>query len=326
MTVEITIVGLGQIGASIGLALASQKGQIKRTGTDLEREYCVKAQKMGAVDQIVHNIPRSVEKADVVILAVPVDQLLDTLKIISTSLRPGVVVLDTTPIRIGIDQWVRDILPAGTAFISATPTVNPTYLDQPISGPDAAHADLFKDSLVVITNPPGANADALKLAGDLTALLGARPYFADPLEADGLLAASYILPELTAAAVINSIVDQPGWIEGRKLAGQAFLQISEPAINMLDNQSMGQAAILNRDNTLRVIDNLIQALYALREQVEKRDSLGLHQLLANALEKRLIWWSDRKKANWEMVSIEGLPTATDRMGRLLGMRSAPKKK
>ena len=47
-------------------------------------------------------------------------------------------------------------------------------------GIDAAHADLFKNSLMIITSPPGADADALKLAADLAVLVGSIPFFADP--------------------------------------------------------------------------------------------------------------------------------------------------
>ena len=63
-----------------------------------------------------------------------------------------------------------------------TPTINPVYLEETGGGLSAAHADLFKNSLIVITVPPGTEADAMKLACDLAALLGAQTLFTDPLE------------------------------------------------------------------------------------------------------------------------------------------------
>jgi len=69
MSTEFTIIGLGQIGASIGLALAGQKPPIHRIGNDLEPEFSRRAQKMGAIDQVVFNIPRSVKNAWTVVPA-----------------------------------------------------------------------------------------------------------------------------------------------------------------------------------------------------------------------------------------------------------------
>ena len=54
MSVQITIIGLGQVGASIGLALAGQKN-IKRVGHDKVYEISRQAQKAGAVDEIKIN-------------------------------------------------------------------------------------------------------------------------------------------------------------------------------------------------------------------------------------------------------------------------------
>ena len=71
MTVNITIIGLGQIGASIGLALASHKDQVTLTGHDKSPAIAREAHKLGAVDKINFNLPASVEGANVVILALP---------------------------------------------------------------------------------------------------------------------------------------------------------------------------------------------------------------------------------------------------------------
>ncbi len=50
MTVKISIIGLGQIGASIGLKLANHKDQVTTLGYDSSSEVARKAQKMEAVE------------------------------------------------------------------------------------------------------------------------------------------------------------------------------------------------------------------------------------------------------------------------------------
>jgi prephenate dehydrogenase len=327
MSTEFTIIGLGQIGTSIGLALANQKPPIHRTGNDLEPEFSRKAQKMGAIDQVVFNIPNSVKAADVVILACPVDDLRENLKAIADDLRPGAVVINTAPIRVAVDAWAKEILPADRHFISITPTLNAAYLeDTTTTGPDSAHADLFKDALMVITTPPGTHPDALRLATDLTGLLGAKPYFADPIEADGLLAASQTLPELVAAALVNATIDEPGWIEGRKLAGQAYTAVTGPLLRIDESKIFGTTALLNRDNVLRAIDNLIRALYNLRTLIEEKDSEALQKLIFHAMDGRARWWAERKSSDWDRSQGPSVPSGGQMLGRLIGFGPKDKAK
>jgi prephenate dehydrogenase len=323
-TVEITIIGLGQIGTSIGLALAEQKTSVHRVGVDYEQSNTRAANKMGALDQAVHNIPSAVRTADLVILALPVDEVQETLKLIAGELHPGAVVMNTSPVRAAIDQWAKEIMPQDRYFISVTPTLNPAYLPGQAIGVNAARADLFKNSLMIITTPPGTNPDAIKLATDLASLLGAKPYFADAVEADGLLAATHFLPELISAALMNTVMDQPGWREARKLAGQPFYEVTNPILNLDEDKSLGQAAILNRDNVVRMLDQLILSLQTLRQKIAEKDNAGLSKLITHALEGRLNWWHERQQGYWEGAPMDASLSSGNAFGRLFGIGTRPK--
>src|SRR3990172_3985989 len=110
MTIQITILGLGQVGASFGLALADKKSSIQRVGNDREPEVCKRAQKLGAVDKIHFNLPSAVRNADVVMLCMPVDEIKNTLEGISRDLKEGCVVVDTSPVKIGVAEWAQNLL------------------------------------------------------------------------------------------------------------------------------------------------------------------------------------------------------------------------
>ena len=325
-TVEITIIGLGKIGTSIGLALAEQKTSVHRVGVDYNQDNARAAYKMGALDQELNNIPSAVRKADLVILALPVDQVEETLKLIADELHPGAVVMNTSPVRVPIEQWAKEIMLPDRYFISITPTLNPACLPGQAIGVEAARADLFKNSLMIITTPPGTHPEAIRLATDLAALLGANPYFADPLEADGLLAASHFLPELISAALVNTVIDQPGWREGRKLAGQPFYEVTNPIMNLDEEKILGQGAILNRDNVIRMLDQFIYSLQDFRDKIAGQDTVGLNKLIAHALEGRMIWWQQRQQGLWEDSGSpkEAAPTQGSMFGRLFGFGSKPK--
>lgn len=327
MTVQITILGLEQIGASFGLALASHKDQFYRLGTDYSMETTRKAEKMGAVDRTVINIPSAVEKADIVLLALTFDELRPTLELIATELKEGAVVIDTSPVKAAVQSWAKELLPAGRYFVAMTPTINPDYLDNPDTSVEAARADLFQKSVMLITCPPGSNDDAIKLAADLAALVGATPLFADPLEVDGLAAAVHFLPRLAASALLLATIDEPGWRESRKLAGSDYAAATRLAVQADEDKKLGQAALLNRTNIMRMLDNLISALRSLRELLASEDAEGLQKLLEHARQGRLLWFKQRHANDWDSGTRSEIPTTGQILsGMLFGQRRPRERK
>ena len=58
MTVQITIIGMGQIGTSLGLALSGKEDLLRRVGHDRDLSKARRAEKMGALDRVEINLPR----------------------------------------------------------------------------------------------------------------------------------------------------------------------------------------------------------------------------------------------------------------------------
>ncbi len=131
MSVRITIIGLGQIGGSFGLALADQKEMFQRVGHDAIPEISRMAQKLGAVDQVSLNLPASVRNSDVVLLALPIDQIRETIEIIAPDLKEDVVVLDTAPVKEVVTAWAKELLPPGRHYVGLSPVLNTNYLHLP---------------------------------------------------------------------------------------------------------------------------------------------------------------------------------------------------
>jgi prephenate dehydrogenase len=327
MPVQISILGLNQIGASFGLALASlkEKEQVIRVGSDRDLGKARQAEKMGAIDKTSANLHASVENADVVILALPVDEIRITLEAIAADLKPGCVVVDTSPVKAAVTGWADELVPAERYFVSLTPTISPLHLMQSGNGIEAARADLFKDSMMLITCPANTDESAITLATNLTKVVGATPLFSDPAEADGLLAATYLLPELVSAALVNATINQPGWREARKVAGRAYAQSTELALQMEGRSTLGDAALLNAENTARMINEVIYELGLLRDALQTGSGDTLNERLQNAQQARGQWILQRNAANWEPRADKDsqLPTGREILGRLIGFR--PKK-
>jgi prephenate dehydrogenase len=304
MPVQITIIGLGQIGTSIGLVLAGRKDLARVTGHDKDTSAAQRAHKLGAVEQIHFNLPASVANADLVLLALPIGEIRDTLKYIAQDLREDVVVMDTAPVKAPVMKWVKEFLPERRYYIGLLPVTNPAYLFESKGGQEAAHADLFQKGLMGIVSPPGTPGDAIKLASDFTRVLGADPFYLDPTEADSLMSSVHLLPQMVAGALINATVDQPGWMEARKLAGHAYAGTTGAALYQDTIAGLRDAAMLNKENTLRVLERMIGQLTYIRDNINKGNEEQLEEVFNRAVDGIGEWQNQREKGEWLSAEIK----------------------
>lgn len=332
MTIQLTVLGLNRIGVSIGLALKGKADQITRIGSDVNLSAEKQALKMGAFDKVVHNIPAAVEGADIVVLCVPMDEVRKNLEIIAPVLKAGAVVFDTSPLAVTVSAWADHLFADERYLVSFTPSLNPARIASADDGIDQASEDLFQKSLIAISAPPTSHPDVIQLATDLASILGAKPYFADPYEIDGLIAMADLLPKLSAAALLRAVSRQASWREAGKLAGHVFYVASDPVEHLGEQKELGVTALLNGENTARVLDYLIEDLRAIQGMLRNQDNDELKKVLEEAGKVRQEWWQARQKADWEPKSdAPPIPTSGQMIGRLFGLgrlikdKPAPKK-
>jgi prephenate dehydrogenase len=316
MSVQITIVGLGQIGASAGLALAEHKSLLYRLGHDKDPEVAKKAQKLGAVEDVKFNLPSSVRDAKIVLLCLPVSELRATLESIALDLPEGAVVMDTAPVKEAVAKWAQEILPAGRYYVGLLPAINPVYLHRNETGVDSARADFFENGLISLNALPGTPEEAVKLASDLILLLGATPLYGDMFETDGLMTSTHLVPQLLAVALLNAVVDQPGWNDARKLAGRPFAALTSAAAYQDGLDGLTEATLLNRKNVARVLDVLISTLGNLRQDIADGNREGVFDRIEQALEGRERWVMDRfsgKGMEQEKADLSEIPSVWERL-------------
>ena len=121
----ITIIGLGRLGSSIGLALKTPELDFEVIGHDKDREVSKRTRTMGAVDRTSWNLIAACEQTDIVVLAIPFDQVRETMKAIGPELQPGCVVLDTSPLKQPVMAWAADYLGEGIHFVGISLGINP---------------------------------------------------------------------------------------------------------------------------------------------------------------------------------------------------------
>jgi prephenate dehydrogenase len=327
MTVQITVIGLGQIGTSIGLALAKHTDQIARVGYDRALEIQNKAKSLGAFDSVKFTLPSAIENADVVILCLPFDQVEETLQLIAENLREDAVILDFSPQKIIAQKWFEQHVPVGRHYVGMVASIGPKFLDMIDEGVDAARADLFGRATIGIATAQGTSSQALKLAADLVDMMGGQAIFLDMLEADGMLMTTHLVPQLISAAILNATVDQPGWSEARRFAGRPYARATS-AVAMDKIEALAQALISNPGGATHALDNAIGALTHFRAAIARGDQADLVRRLKMAVEDRDNWLAERHRADWDSAKDKTeAPKAGDFIKSLfIGVRSRGKKK
>jgi prephenate dehydrogenase len=308
---RITIIGLGLIGASIGLALSREQRDFEIVGHDKSSAAAGQAKKLEAVDKAEWNLINACDGAGLVILALPLGAIRATMQALAGELATGAVVLDTASVKAPVQTWADELLPPSVAFVGTNPIV---ASDQ--TGAAAARADLFDGRSWAICPSPNTDERAVKTASDLAARLGAKPLYLDATEHDGLTAAVEQLPALTSMALLTSAVSQPVWREMRRLAGGQFE--SSTRLVSADPHVFSDAMLYSPEQVVRWIDGFIDNMAAWRDLIAAGDRATIDKAFVDAAAARDRWLSDRSKGNWDedpTVPIE----RPSMLGSLFGM-------
>lgn len=297
MPTQITILGLGQIGGSIGMALGKIKTPLLRVGYDIDSSAERAAESTGAVDQI-KNLTAAVREADIILLCLPLGELRATVQKISLHLKKNAILIDTAPIKSPVVGWMKEYLPADRFYIGLVPAVTMEALVELETGFKSARSDLFRNTVMIVDAPPGTPAEVEQLAINLARLLGAKPMLADMAESDGIMTSIHILPQLTAAALLDATIDQPGWAEGRKIAGRPFTTVTGGLAYYDDPASLKTAVLANRSIVMHALDKMMAALMEMRDEIEKGDEQGIGDRFDQAFSARERWLTERGVAEW----------------------------
>ncbi len=272
---RITIVGLGLIGGSLGLAIkAAGLTGVEIVGHDRARDAANKARKMGAVDRAEHNLPRAVHGAGMVVIATPVLAVREVMAQIASDLPQGCVVTDTGSTKERILDWAAELLPPSVSFVGGHPMAG-----KETQGIDNAEADLFRDRAYCLCPSVDAHEDAVHAVVGLVRLVGAEPLFLDPKEHDQYAAAVSHLPLMLSASLFTLLRASPAWNDLAPMASSGFRDVTRLASG--DPQMAHDIFLTNRDAAVHWLDRLIEELGRYRDLLEG-DSEELLETFARA--------------------------------------------
>ena len=269
---RISILGVGLLGGSIGLAAKSALNGVEIVGYGHRKATLDRAVEVGAIDQAAMKVTDAVEGADLVILCTPVGVFEGLITEMVNVLKAGAVVTDVGSTKRSVVELAEENLPQAVHFVGSHPMAGSEK-----RGVEFARADLFQNALCILTPTAKTNADALTTVDTFWKSLGMRTTQLPPDKHDQLLAEVSHLPHALAATLVTLQSEQ-----ALTLAGKGFLDATRIA---------GGDGALWRDILMDNRDNVLASIVALKKHLGE-----LEKLLSGEKREELAAWLDRAAA------------------------------
>jgi prephenate dehydrogenase len=294
-TNNIAIIGLHRTGASIALALQEGPLDFTLVGHDTDADLIKKSVEAGIIDKGEANLIRAVSTADIVVVAIPAVELEGTFRALGTELQDHTLVIDLTALKGQGIKYAEKYLKNGH-YVGARPVFSAVTFSERISGREPARADLFKNSVFCIM--PGVQTDpqAVETAVNFGRLLGATPYFVDPLEYDSLAQGVEAMPGLFAAAIFAAINKTTGWRDILRFADLPFASSTMPL--ELGGDELAYLALNDKLATLRWLDALSNEISEMRRLIDGGNVELLTAVLDEMDLNRAQWLHERRQNDW----------------------------
>lgn len=198
---RVGIVGLGLIGASLGLALRGRGLAGRVIGVDTDAEAVATARRRGAIDEGTADYA-ALEGADLVIAAVPPQSVVDAVLRAARAARSDAILLDVASVKASIVRTLEEALPEGARFVGGHPMAGTER-----RGGAAADAALLAGRPFLIIPTMRSDAGAVDAVRSLVRSLGMRPLLLDPGVHDVIVAQVSHVPYLLAVAAVNAAED-----------------------------------------------------------------------------------------------------------------------
>jgi len=271
---RVTIVGVGLIGGSLGLAMR-EKGLAGRiVGVGHRQASIDLALKMGAIDEGSLDPSAAVMGADLVVLATGIGLIMEVGRRIVPALKRDAVVTDVGSTKTDVVRALEPAMPAGVHFVGAHPIAGSEK-----RGVDAATAGLFRGATTVVTPTKRTDPDAARKVAELWSAVGAHVVTLSPEEHDAILARTSHLPHVAAAALVATLRPPDAGF-----AGTGFRDATRIASG--DVNIWCDIILTNREAILSALWAFSDELAAFRRAVESNDRVKLAELLSAAKQRR----------------------------------------
>jgi prephenate dehydrogenase len=264
---QITIIGTGLIGGSLGLALKANGFRGRVVGSD-RAPVLERAKECAAIDKAVLNPMDAVRGSQVVVLAAPVGAIISLIDLLGPLLPAKTLLTDVGSTKVDVVAHAQKVFGAScsTRFLAGHPMAG-----KESSGVENADPELFRGAMWLITPTPGQDLEH-GVIGEFVGWIekiGAQIAELDARKHDYLCAWVSHLPQMIATALAASLVEEFG-SEAPLLSagGRALREMTR--ISASPYSMWRDIALTNKKNIQATLLKLEQRLAHIRENLDTR--------------------------------------------------------
>jgi prephenate dehydrogenase len=280
---KITIIGVGLLGGSMGLAVKRKKLAREVAGFVRRAASLKDCEKAGAVDFATTDLLAAVSNADLVILCTPLAQMSLLVKQFLPALKRGAIVTDVGSVKAGVVRELESLIQkSGAHFIGSHPMAGAEK-----TGVAAARADLFANAVCVLTPTKKSSATAVRKIKQFWKSLGAHVLKLAPEQHDLLVSRTSHLPHVVAATLANLVLNPTNPKTQAALCANGFRDTTRIASG--SPEMWRDIALANRKNLSRSLDALVFELKRFQNTLKKSDARAVEIFFATAKSRRDNW-------------------------------------
>ncbi len=268
----ITIIGIGLLGGSYALSLRDKYPKMHFVGVDASEIHGRLAVAKGIVDEVLP-LEIAVPKSDLVVLAVPVNYIVELLPQVLDLVSEKGTIVDLGSTKRMICE-VADTHVNRGRFVAAHPMAGTEN-----SGPSAAFRELLPEKNVILCDCEKSNPDSVALVEALFRDIGMKIHYMTPSEHDLHLAYVSHLSHVTAFALGYTVLEKEK--DEQNIFDMASTGFSS-TVRLAKSSPAMWAPIFdqNRENLSRALGDYIEFLNQYKNFIDERDvqsSIGFMQ-------------------------------------------------
>ncbi|MFW5982661.1 MAG: prephenate dehydrogenase [Candidatus Brocadiia bacterium] len=273
---QVSIVGPGLIGGSIGMVLRTRGLAGRVVGIGRRESSLQEALDVGAVDEVTCTVREGVAGSDLVILATPIRAFRKLSRAVVPAMETGAVLSEVASTKMGVIETLRPET-RKRDDVTLIPS-HPMAGSEKRGAPNASEA-LFENSTCILTPLPGTPADKLSRIRELWEAMGAAVHEMSAEEHDRTVAAVSHLPHLGAACVARIVAEKDG-----RFAGGGYMDTTRVASG--DPRLWRDICESNAGEISTTLESFAREINTLRELFRQEDFDAIEEFLARAKQRR----------------------------------------
>ena len=275
----VSIVGVGLIGASLGLALKQAGVVTKVLGVGRSQLNLEQALKIGAIDGAV-DLVDAAKQSDLIVLCVPVAQMRATFAAIEPHLASKTLITDAGSTKGDVILAAKEVLgKKACQFVPAHPIAGGAQ-----HGASAAEADLFFGKQVIICPLQENSPQDIALIEKFWQAVGALVKMLSSVQHDAIYAAVSHLPHILSYALMASVINSEDAADKLSHIGAGFKDFTRIAAS--SPEMWRDICLANSTSILKELDQYLAIVQHLRKLIADNDGAGIERLFAKASKAR----------------------------------------